>query len=178
MSEKRNTRKAGKPQGKTPAEPVRSPIDLGLLTRIVELMSANDLNTIDVRDGEQRVILKRGPGGTPFQMMQAPSMMAPAPMPAPAAPPAAAGPAAADESGFSKITSPMVGTFYAAAKPGEKPFVIVGSTVSEETDVCIVEAMKTFNNIKAECRGTVAKILVHDGQPVEFGTVLFLVKPS
>ena len=72
----------------------------------------------------------------------------------------------------------MVGTFYAAPKPGEKPFVGVGSTVNEDSDVCIIEAMKTFNNIKAECRGTIARVLVADGQPVEFGTVLFLVKPG
>jgi acetyl-CoA carboxylase biotin carboxyl carrier protein len=72
----------------------------------------------------------------------------------------------------------MVGTFYAAPKPGEKPFVSVGASINEDTDVCIIEAMKTFNNIKAECRGTIVRILVQDGHPVEFGTVLFLVKPS
>jgi acetyl-CoA carboxylase biotin carboxyl carrier protein len=83
-----------------------------------------------------------------------------------------------EESEYHRITSPMVGTFYAAPKPGEKPFVGVGTAVTEDSDVCIIEAMKTFNNIKAECRGTVARVLVADGQPVEFGTVLFLVKPS
>ena len=62
--------------------------------------------------------------------------------------------------------------------PGAKPFVTVGTNVDEETDVCIIEAMKVFNNIKAECRGTIAKILVQDGQPVEFGQPLFLVKPE
>ena len=72
----------------------------------------------------------------------------------------------------------MVGTFYASPKPGEKAFVSVGSRVTDDTDVCIIEAMKTFNNIKAETTGTVARILVQDGQPVEFGTVLFLVKPG
>ena len=72
----------------------------------------------------------------------------------------------------------MVGTFYAAPKPGEKPFVSVGSRRDEETEVCIIEAMKDFNTIKAECRGTIAKVLVQDGEPVEFGTTLFLVKPS
>ena len=71
----------------------------------------------------------------------------------------------------------MVGTFYAKATPESKPFVTVGSQVDEETDVCVIEAMKVFNNIKAECRGSIAKILVTDGQTVEFGTVLFLVKP-
>lgn len=75
------------------------------------------------------------------------------------------------------IKSPMVGTFYAAPSPDAKPFVSVGSVVDEETDVCIIEAMKVFNNIKAETRGTVAKILATNGQTVEYGQVLFLVKP-
>ena len=71
----------------------------------------------------------------------------------------------------------MVGTFYAAPKQGEKPFVSVGTAVNEESDVCIIEAMKVFNVIKAEATGTIAKVLIQDGQPVEHGTVLFLVKP-
>jgi acetyl-CoA carboxylase biotin carboxyl carrier protein len=71
----------------------------------------------------------------------------------------------------------MVGTFYAAPKQGEKPYVSVGSAVNEETDVCIIEAMKVFNVIKAEVNGTIAKVLIQDGQPVEHGTVMFLVKP-
>jgi acetyl-CoA carboxylase biotin carboxyl carrier protein len=71
----------------------------------------------------------------------------------------------------------MVGTFYSAPSPDAKPFISVGSTVDEETDVCVIEAMKVFNNIKAECRGTIAKILVTNGQTVEFGQPLFLVKP-
>jgi acetyl-CoA carboxylase biotin carboxyl carrier protein len=72
----------------------------------------------------------------------------------------------------------MVGTFYAAPAANEKPFVTVGATVDEETDVCIIEAMKVFNNIKAECSGKIAKILVTNGQTVEFGQTLFLVKPA
>jgi acetyl-CoA carboxylase biotin carboxyl carrier protein len=87
--------------------------------------------------------------------------------------------APADESaGLVAIKSPMVGTFYAAPSPDAKPFVQVGSNVDDETDVCVIEAMKVFNNIKAETRGTIAKVMVTNGQTVEFGTVLFLVKPS
>ncbi len=71
----------------------------------------------------------------------------------------------------------MVGTFYTAPSPDAKPFVTVGTEVTEETDVCVIEAMKVFNNVKADCRGTIAKILVGNGQAVEFGQVLFLVKP-
>jgi acetyl-CoA carboxylase biotin carboxyl carrier protein len=93
---------------------------------------------------------------------------------------AASGAAAAngEEAGLTPIKSPMVGTFYSAASPDAKPFVSVGSAVDEETDVCVIEAMKVFNNIKAECRGTIAKVLVGNGQTVEFGQTLFLVRPD
>jgi len=99
---------------------------------------------------------------------------------APAAGAGAGAPAAPadDSAGLVAIKSPMVGTFYAAPSPDAKPFVQVGSNVDDETDVCVIEAMKVFNNIKAETRGTIAKVMVANGQTVEFGTVLFLVKPS
>ena len=71
----------------------------------------------------------------------------------------------------------MVGTFYARPTPDAKPFVSVGTVVNEDSDVCIIEAMKVFNNIKAEAKGTVTKVLAEDGKAVEFGQVLFLVKP-
>lgn len=71
----------------------------------------------------------------------------------------------------------MVGTFYAASSPDAKAFVSVGSSVSDETDVGVIEAMKVFNNVKAKCNGAIAKVLVTNGQVVEFGQVLFLVKP-
>jgi acetyl-CoA carboxylase biotin carboxyl carrier protein len=150
-------------------------MDLALLERIVKLMAANDLSTVEVRDGDKRVILRRGaaPETSGFPMTfsaPAPQSSAPAaaiPAPAPADP----------DAGLIPIKSPMVGTFYTASGPDAKAFVSVGSTVDEETDVCIIEAMKVFNNIKAETRGTIAKIAVANGQTVEFGQVLFLVKP-
>lgn len=153
-------------------------MDVNLLSQIVDLMASADLNTVDVRDGDRRVILKRGAVVGPVQMVAAPQHAAAptAPQAKPASPTPEEPPA--DDAGLHKIVSPMVGTFYAAAKPGEKPFVSVGSRVSDDTDVCIIEAMKTFNNIKAETTGTIARILVQDGQPVEFGTVLFLVRPA
>src|SRR5262249_7212781 len=96
---------------------------------------------------------------------------------APASSATGMGAATTDDSGLLTIKSPMVGTFYAASGPDAKAFVSVGSVVDEESDVCIIEAMKVFNNIKAECRGTIAKILVQNGETVEFGQPLFLVKP-
>ena len=167
---------AGKASG-VPA----SPMDVGLLEQIVKLMAANDLNTVDLRDGDQRVVLKRGAASAPVTM--APVAYAAPTVPSGGAasaalPPSGAAPGApSDEANLVPIKSPMVGTFYSAASPDAKPFVAVGSTVDDETDVCIIEAMKVFNNIKAETRGTIAKILVTNGQTVEFGQALFLVKP-
>jgi acetyl-CoA carboxylase biotin carboxyl carrier protein len=177
LSEKRNSRKSSGGEKTEPA--AASPMDVGLLARLVELMTRHDLNTVDVRDGARRVILKRGPaGGTPM-LVHPPANSVPVHQALPPASAAAPSPAGAeDESRFHRIVSPMVGTFYAAPKPGEKPFVTVGAAVTEDTDVCIIEAMKTFNNIKAECRGTIARVVAQDGQPVEFGAVLFLVKPG
>jgi len=151
-----------------------SPMDVGLLQQFVRLMSANDLNTIDLRDGDKRVILRRGApeASGPVTYMHAPTAHA-----APIATPASAV-ATADDASLIAIKSPMPGTFYSKPSPDSKPFVTVGAAVDEETDVCIIEAMKVFNAIKAETSGTIAKILVTDSQTVEFGTVLFLVKPS
>lgn len=157
-----------------------SPMDVNLLEQIVKLMAANDLNTVDVRDGVKRVVLKRGAVAqavtyaAPAPMAQAPAAAAPAAAPAGAAP---TKPQADDTAGMLVIKSPMVGTYYASPSPDAKPFVQVGATIDEETDVCIIEAMKVFNNIKAEVRGTIAKILCTDRQTVEFGQPLFLVKP-
>jgi acetyl-CoA carboxylase biotin carboxyl carrier protein len=157
-------------------------MDVSLLERMVKLMAANDLNTVDVRDGDKRVILKRGAafvapnassGGYAFPQM-VPAMHA---QPPGLASGATSGAASEEDAGLVAIKSPMVGTFYAAPSPDAKPFVSVGTSVDEDTDVCVIEAMKVFNNIKAEMSGTIAKILVNNGQTVEFGQTLFLVKP-
>jgi acetyl-CoA carboxylase biotin carboxyl carrier protein len=166
-----------------------SPMSVDLLEQLTRLMRDNDLNTVDVRDGDKRIILKRG------AVVVAPNMnsgfaYAPAaqsvgnPGPAPGATSGASSSGASSSGGTNEsdaslvaIKSPMVGTFYASSSPDAKPFVQVGSQVDEETDVCIIEAMKVFNNIKAECRGTISKVLVENGATVEFGQTLFLVRP-
>jgi acetyl-CoA carboxylase biotin carboxyl carrier protein len=156
-----------------------SPMDVDVLAQIVRLMKDNDLTTIEVRDGVRRVVLERGApivGTTPIHQLPLPDYLqklADAKIAA-----SAAQQAPDQDAGLLSIKSPMVGTFYTASSPDAKPFVQVGSTVDEETDVCIIEAMKVFNNIKAECRGSISKILVTNGQTVEFGQVLFLVKPN
>jgi acetyl-CoA carboxylase biotin carboxyl carrier protein len=159
----------GKPSG---------PMDPAFLRSLVELMASHDLGRMELRDGEKRIVLQRGAA----VVAAAAPVLAPAAVPATGTPPApAAAPAPAPElhapTGLKEIKSPMVGTFYSKPSPDAKPFVSVGSVVSEDTDVCVIEAMKVFNNIKAECRGTIARTCVQDGQAVEFGTVLFLVKP-
>ena len=153
-----------------------SPMNTDLLQQIVKLMSANDLNMVDLRDGEKRVILRRGAVPVPMHMsMSAPQHAVHAsPMPVPMHATIVEKPD--EDASLVAIKSPMVGTFYSSPSPDAKPFVSVGSSVSDDTDVCIIEAMKVFNNIKAECRGTIAKVLINNGQTVEFGQTLFLVK--
>ena len=163
-----------------------SPMDVSLLERIVRLMSSNDLNTVDVRDGDKRVILKRGQAivapnaGSGIYYPSSVAHTAPQSHSAATTGGGASAPSAAvdEDAGLTPIKSPMVGTFYSSPSPDSKAFVHVGARVDEETDVCIIEAMKVFNNIKAETRGTIAKVLVTNGQTVEFGQTLFLVKPS
>lgn len=157
-------------------------MNVDLLQELVKLMSSNDLNTVDLRDGDKRVVLRRGAvvAAAPQFNYAAPPAPAAAPAASPvvASTPAAAVAAPADSAeGTVAIKSPMVGTFYAKPSPDAKPFVSVGSTVGDDTDVCVIEAMKVFNNIKAETKGTIVKVVAEDGKPVEFGQVLFLVKP-
>jgi acetyl-CoA carboxylase biotin carboxyl carrier protein len=172
MNKKKSPKKPRKP-----TDASSSPMNMDLLEQVVRLMNANDLNTVEVRDGDQRVVLKRGPLIAPgANAGSAPMQYAP-PTNSPGLASGAASEPVDEFAGLTPIKSPMVGTFYSAASPDAKAFVSVGSTVDEETDVCIIEAMKVFNNIKAETRGTIAKILVTNGQTVEFGQTLFLVKP-
>jgi acetyl-CoA carboxylase biotin carboxyl carrier protein len=167
-------------------------IDIRKLKELVRLMVDNDLTELDLRDSEEQVTMRRSHpqamptvvhAPPPVTMMQAPPMTpAASPLPASAPPSsngaAGSGGAPADEAGMVRIESPMVGTFYAQANPDTPPFVSVGAGVSPEKTVCIIEAMKIFNEIKAEVTGTIARVLVKNGEPVEFGQALFLVKPG
>ena len=160
-------------------------IDIRRLKELVRLMVSNDLTELDLRDSEEQVTLRRyGPNQpphlTPAAGASPPGAAAPAPQASapPATESASATAAEAAALGLLKIASPMVGTFYAAANPDAKPFVTAGSTVEEETVVCMLEAMKIFNEIKAECSGTVEKVLVNNGDSVDFGQPLFLVRPA
>ena len=156
-------------------------IDIRKLKELVRLMTASDLTELDLRDKDEQVTIRRATPQVAPQVIHAPAVVHAAPAaaaPVAAAPAPAAAPAkpAADE-GLVAIESPMVGTFYASPSPDKPPFVAVGAQVSASTVVCLVEAMKIFNEIKAGCSGTIERVLVKSGDPVEFGQPLFLVKP-
>jgi acetyl-CoA carboxylase biotin carboxyl carrier protein len=148
------------------------------IRRLVELMNEHELSEIDLRQGETRIRLRRGndvilAGGTSYPAAPAGGEVrepAAAP-PAPAAAPAAA----ADSAHVHQISSPMVGTFYTSSSPENPPFVKVGDHVGPETIVCIVEAMKVFNEIPAGISGKVQAVLVENGEPVEYGQPLFKI---
>ena len=144
-------------------------MDLRKIKSLVELMNENALAEVDLEEEGMKVRLKKfGAGGPVSATVPAPSVPAASPaggsQPAPAADP---GPS---------IKSPMVGTFYRAAAPGAKPFVEPGGRVGKDTVVCIIEAMKVMNEIKAECEGTIEEALAQNGQAVEFGQPLFRIR--
>jgi acetyl-CoA carboxylase biotin carboxyl carrier protein len=142
-------------------------VDIKHLKSLVALMVENDLSRLELREGDRRVLLRRG------QPIVAGAPAAGAAPPGVAAAPA--GPAAENEV---LIRSPMVGTFYAAAEPEAPPLVAVGSTITPATVVCLIEAMKVFNEIKAEVAGQITKVLVKNAEAVEFDQPLFAVTPA
>jgi acetyl-CoA carboxylase biotin carboxyl carrier protein len=147
--------------------------DVRKIRRLIELMNDHDLNEIDLRDGDIRVRLRKR--GEQVVAESRPYMAAPAPVAAPT-PAAGGGSAAATATdNYHVIKSPIVGTFYTSANPETPPFVKVGDPVGNETIVCIIEAMKVFNEIAAEVKGKVVACLVENGSPVEYGQPLFKV---
>ena len=154
-------------------------IDIRKLKELVRLMSTNDLVELDLRDKDEQVTIRRPtPNAAPQIVHHAPVMAAPVAAPATPAAAAPAAPAAKDaDAGLIKVESPMVGTFYASPSPDKPVFITAGASVGPDTVVCLVEAMKIFNEIKAGCTGTIERVLVKSGDPVEFGQPLFLVKP-
>jgi acetyl-CoA carboxylase biotin carboxyl carrier protein len=162
-------------------------LDLKQIKQIVTLMAENDLTYFNFETDSSKVELRRGsdfqaakellkhlPMGSnaPAQI----SYTAPAAAAAGPAPAVSSAPAATTEPVGPTINSPMVGTFYRAASPTDKPFISIGDSVDENSNVCIIEAMKVMNEIKAELRGTIARVLVEDGKPVQYGQPLFELK--
>ncbi len=166
-------------------EPSSSEVfDVDKIRQLVELMKQHDLSEIDLRQAEQRIKLRRGeehpaptyfaaPPAAPPQAAQAPA--AAAPSSTPAAAPAAV---AADGANIVYIRSPMVGTFYTKPNPNAEPYVRVGDHVNPDTVVCIIEAMKMFNEIQAEVSGQIVAVLVDGEEPVDVDKPLFKVDTS
>ncbi|MBK7406360.1 MAG: acetyl-CoA carboxylase biotin carboxyl carrier protein [Phycisphaerales bacterium] len=153
-------------------------IDIRKLKELVRLMVENDLAELDLRDQQETVTIKRGGQGQPLVVAPISAAAAPARGAAGGEEEAEVGGGAADEAGLFAIESPMVGTFYSAPNPDTEAFVSVGKSISPDSVVCLVEAMKVFNEIKAECTGVVERVLVSNGDAVEFGQKLFLVRPA
>ena len=154
------------------------PLDLEKLRELVALMEKHGLTEIDLQNSGARCRLRRGPQEV-MTMMPPAGYAMPAAMPAPVAAAASAASPAAPATPVEEgvlIKSPTVGTFYASPAPGDEAFAKVGQKVTAETIVCIIEAMKVFNQIPAEVNGTILAVLAKSGDPVEYGQPLFRVK--
>ncbi len=162
-------------------------MDLKEIKAVIDLMTRNGLSEFELEKGDFKLRVKRGPGGewistatpvapaAPVVHHHAPPAAAPISH-AIAAPTPAAAPAA-PASGTFQIVSPMVGTFYRSPSPDSPPYLEPGQEVGEDTVVCIIEAMKVMNEIKAETKGIIVEVLAQNGKPVEFGKPLFAVRP-
>jgi acetyl-CoA carboxylase biotin carboxyl carrier protein len=154
-------------------------MDIRKVKKLIELLEESNLTEIEIVEGEESVRLSRGnaaPVAPPGQQFFTPP---PVPVQPPPAPPAVPGEPAAEEEQVPEgevLRSPMVGTFYTSPSPEAEPFVSLGQKVSEGETLCIIEAMKMFNQIEAEVSGTVAAILAENGQPVEFDQPLFVIR--
>jgi acetyl-CoA carboxylase biotin carboxyl carrier protein len=162
-------------QGEDCAADAGGIFDLARVRRLIAMMKRHDLAEIDLRHGDQQVRIRRGPEGGAFVMPSA--AMPAAPAAAAVAAPAAAGPPLSDAR-MLVVKSPMVGTFYRASGPDAAPFVKVGDRIGPDQTVCIVEAMKVFNEIPSGVSGQVVAVLVENGAAVEFGQPLIKVDPE
>lgn len=144
-------------------------MDIRKVKKLIELMEESSVGELEIREGEEYVRIARN---SPVAM--GPAQPVYAPPPAQAESEAAAEPEPEEQGNV--IRSPIVGTFYRASSPGARPFVDVGSTVSEGETVCIIEAMKILNQIEADCSGVVREVLVENGAPVEYGQALMIIR--
>lgn len=152
--------------------------DVRKVRRFIELMNEHDLSEIDLRQADQRIRLRRGPEMVTVAGAVPPMAAMPVAGLKSGGEAGSGGAAAAEDANALFIRSPMVGTFYTTASPDSPPFVKVGDQVGPESTVCIVEAMKVFNEIPAECSGKIAAVLVTTGQSVEYNQPLFRVTPN
>jgi acetyl-CoA carboxylase biotin carboxyl carrier protein len=148
-------------------------VDLKDIKAIIDLMKKNSVSEFELEKDDFKIRLKRGTnGGAVAAAEEAPVLSyAPAPAALPAPPPTPV-------STELEIKSPMIGTFYRAPSPESAPYVEIGTEVHPDTVVCIIEAMKVMNEIKAEAKGVISQVLVENAKPVEFGQALFKIRPS
>jgi acetyl-CoA carboxylase biotin carboxyl carrier protein len=156
-------------------------LDLKQIKQIIDLMKRSDLTEFAVEEEGFKLKIRRGHNGAPVVTSNggsiAPMLDTPAiSSSAQAAPAAFLAGGEKEEAGYSYIKAPMVGTFYRAPSPESPPFAEINAKVSENSVICIIEAMKIMNEIQAEAKGTVVEILVENGQPVEYGQRLFKIK--
>lgn len=153
-------------------------MDIRKVKKLIELLEESGIAEIEIKEGEEAVRISRMPTGQVVTHM-APAI-APTPVAAPAAAPVAALPVAAEvparRANEHVVAAPMVGTFYAAASPGSKPFVEIGTEVKEGQVLCIIEAMKMMNQIESDKAGKITAIMATNGDPVEFGQPLFVIE--
>ena len=153
---------------------------------LIDFISQSGLNEVNIETKELKLHVKREPDQKVLKSSAAPvvALPAPAPVMAHAPAPAAAAPApkaekpAAAAGKTVEIKSPMIGTFYRSANPDSPPFISVGDKVSKGQTVCIIEAMKLFNEIESEVSGTVVKVMIENSSPVEYDQLLFVVEPD
>ncbi len=147
---------------------------------IIDLMKKNAVSEFEMEEGDFKIKLKRAPGklhkGEVGVAQEGPAIVT-APVVAPAVP-APATPAPEPVAEGLEVKSPMIGTLYRRPSPDSDPFVEVGTAVEPDTVVCIIEAMKVMNEIKAEVKGVIAEVLVEDGKPVEYGQALYRIEPN
>ena len=156
-------------------------MELKDIKAIIDLMKKNSITEFELEEKDSKLRLKRGlNGGSPVAQSEdaVPMMQLPAPVPTIPAVVAVPVPAPVVNTGEIDIKSPMIGTFYRSPSPESASYVEVGSEVSAETVVCIIEAMKVMNEIKAELKGVITQTLVENGKPVEFGQPLFKIRSS
>lgn len=157
-------------------------MDLKDIKAIIDLMKKNSITEFELEEKDSKLRLKRGLNGGAAVIQQSddnisvPMVAMPVAAPAIAVAPTAAAPAV--NSGETDIKSPMIGTFYRSPSPEAASYVEVGTQVGPDTVVCIIEAMKVMNEIKAEAKGIVTQLLVENGKPVEFGQPLFKIRPA
>ena len=156
-------------------------MDIKEIKAVIDLMRKNSLTEFEYEKDGTKIRIQRGPDGKPQVFSSSPNLLAtptlvPIPTALPSAP-LAPSPTPLPES-LPTINSPMVGTFYGSPAPDAPAYISVGSAVTPESVVCIIEAMKVMNEIKAEMSGTITEILVESGKPVEFGKPLFRIRPA